>query len=359
MEFSAIALISGDRWITGTANDNNPLNLKPGDELKLEKANGVEFEKTSFNDLKNGTVVLSKNHVPKKYDFKSLISVPVNTQDGSFFGILFAMDPKPAKANIPEISGMFHLYANLISFHLQEVDKMRVTKAKIDKDLSNSKLRDQIIGILGHDLKNPIATMRMSSDILLKFAKEDLAQRQAKMIKSSSFRMEGLIDNILDYAREQMGEGINPLKKADPDSLEKALEQVIKELRTISPGRQINVNIDFNEDINGDENRISQLFSNLLTYADIHGHDEEPIEAKVITGNGEFHLSVRNFRKKISDEEMTEIFQPFYHIDSNPDKIGLNLGLYISSEIAKAHNGILTVKSTDEHTEFTFKMPLN
>ena len=359
MEFSAIALVAKDRWITCTANENNPLNLKPGGELKLEKASGVEFEKTAFNDLKNGRAILLKHQVPKRYDFKSLVSVPVYRQDGIFFGILFAMDAKSNQVNIPEINGMFHLFANLISFHLQEVGKMRAANAKIKDDLNNSKLRDQIIAILGHDLKNPIATMRMSSDILLKFAKEELVQRQAKMIKSSSFRMEGLIDNILDYAREQMGEGINPLKKTDPKSLEKALEQVIKELRTISPDRQINVNIDFNKDINGDENRISQLFSNLLTYADIHGHDNEPIEANVITGNGEFHMSVRNFRNKISNEEMAEIFQPFYHIDSNPEKIGLNLGLYISSEIAKAHNGSLTVISTDEQTEFTFKMPLN
>src|SRR5690606_33255370 len=160
-------------------------------------------------------------------------------------------------------------------------------------------------------LKNPIATIRMTSDILLKFSMEELAQKQAKMIKSTSFRMEGLIDNILDFARGHLGDGIILSKKADSSSLQKSLEQVIKEIRTISPKREIEVNLDLNAEVNCDADRVSQLFSNLLANADTHGDVKEPIEVVAVTGDGEFKLSVKNSGDKIPDAALEQLFEPF------------------------------------------------
>jgi len=362
MGFSAIARVTEDRWITCTANNNNPLNLKSGDELKIETTICDQVrrsDKAVFIDEVNENIIYKDHPIPKMYGFQSYVSVPIYRQDGSFFGTLCAIGKKPAKVSTPEVKGMFQLFSNLISFHLQAVEEMKATNAKLEEELNTSKLREQFIGILGHDLKNPIATIRMSSDILLKFAKEELVQRQAKMIKSTSFRMEGLIDNILDFAREHLGEGIIISKNGDSDSLKKALEQVIKEIKTISPERQIDVTIDLNEEVNGDKNRIGQLFSNLLANADTHGDDIHPIKVTAISGNGEFRLSVKNSGKKIPKESIPQLFQPFYRSETITGKEGLGLGLFISSEIAKAHNGYINVDSTNESTEITFIMPLN
>lgn len=362
MGFSAIARVTEDQWITCTANENNPLNLKPGDELKIETTICDEVrrnDKAVFIDHVNEDVIFKEHPTPKMYGFQSYVSVPIYRQDGTFFGTLCAIDPKPAKVSTPEIKGMFHLFANLISFHLQAIEDLKVTNARLEEELEIARLRDQFIGILGHDLKNPIATIRMSADILIKFSKEELAQRQATMIKSTSFRMEALIDNILDFARGHLGDGIILSRKRDSASLEKALEQVIKEIKIISPERQIDVNIDLREEVNGDENRISQLFSNLLSNADNHGDEKEAIEVEAVTVNGEFQLSVKNSGNKIPDEVQGRLFEPFYRNQVRTGKEGLGLGLFISSEIAKAHNGTLTVNSKIEQTEFTFKMPLN
>lgn len=362
MGFSAIARVTEDRWITCTASKNNSLNLKPGDELKIETTICDEVrrnDKAVFIDHVKEDALYKEHPVPKMYGFQSYVSVPIFKQDGSFFGTLCAIDNKPAKVTSPEIMGMFHLFANLISFHLQAVETNKATSAKLEEELNKSKWREQFIAILGHDLKNPIATIRMSADILQKFAKEELTQRQAKMIKSTSFRMEGLIDNILDFASGHLGEGIILSRNADSASLEKALQQVIKEIRTISPDREIDVNIDLKEEINGDENRISQLFSNLLANADTHGNEEDPIKVTAITNDGEFTLSVKNSGEKIPETELNQLFQPFYHNETKTRKAGLGLGLFIASEIAKAHNGSLTVVSTEQQTEFTFTMPLN
>ncbi len=362
MGFSAIARVTEDRWITCTANKNNPLNLKRGDELKIETTICDEVrrnDKSVFIDHVNEDPVFKEHPVPKMYGFQSYVSVPIFKQDGSFFGTLCALDPKPAKVTTPEVMGLFHLFADLISFHLHTIDEVKNTNAILKEEQKISRLREQFIAILGHDLKNPIATIRMSSDILQKFAKEELVQRQAKMIKSTSFRMEGLIDNILDFARGHLGEGITLSKKKDTSSLEESLYQVVKEINIISPERQIDFNFDLEEEITVDENRISQLFSNLLSNADNHGDEKEPIEVKAITCNGEFVLSVKNSGVKIPDADQKKLFEPFYRNKVKTGKEGLGLGLFISNEIARAHNGSLTVDSTDEQTKFTLKIPLN
>jgi len=361
MGFSAIARVTEDRWITCTANENNPLNLKPGDELQIETTICDEVRKNDkavFIDHVKEDAIFKDHHTPKMYGFQSYVSVPIFKQDGSFFGTLCAIDPAPARVTTPEVMGMFQLFANLISFHLQAIEDINASNARLEEELQTSKLREQFIAILGHDLKNPIATIRMSSDILLKFAKEELVQRQAKMIKSTSFRMEGLIDNILDFARGHLGEGIILSKKSDPAALKTSLEQVIKEIKIISPEREINVTLDLKDEVNVDINRISQLFSNLLANADTHGDEKEPIEVMAVTNDGEFKLSVKNAGDKIPDEAVEQLFEPFYRNEIKSGKEGLGLGLFIASEIARAHDGSLSVTSSDRETEFTFRMPL-
>ncbi len=362
MGFSAIARVTEDRWITCTANENNPLNLKPGDELKVETTICDEVRRQDeavFIDHVNEDDHFKDHPTPKMYGFQSYVSVPIFKQDGTFFGTLCAIDPKPAMVTSPEVKGMFELFANLISFHLQAVEEVKNTNAKLAEEVKNSKLREQFIAILGHDLKNPIATIRMSSDILLKFAKEELVQRQAKMLKSTSFRMEGLIDNILDFARGHLGEGIILTKNKNSTSLLNTLKQVIKEIEIMSPERKINVTLDINEEVNCDVNRIGQLFSNLLGNADTHGDESDPIKVVAKTTGEEFTLSVANSGEKIPDPAMKKLFQPFYRNEVRPGKKGLGLGLFIAAEIAKAHNGVLTVKSSPEQTEFIFQMPLD
>ena len=292
--------------------------------------------------------------VTKTDKFKSYISVPIHRKDGSFFGTLCALDMHPTKIKTPEIEGMFTLFSDLISFHLDAVQELDTVHLNLEEERKTAELREQFIAILGHDLKNPIATTRMCSDILLKFSKDEMVKKQAGLIKSTSFRMEALIDNILDFARGRLGEGITLKTTDDAHALETAIKQVINELKTISPQRKINANFDLVKPVSVDVNRISQLLSNLLNNADTHGDRNHPIHISVISNNGEFKLSVKNQGNKIPEDSISQIFQPFVKDEDSPGKKGLGLGLYIASEIAKAHGGEINVESTEEETSFEF-----
>lgn len=359
LRFAAIARVTEDRWVTCTTKDDLAFGLKPGDELKIETTICTEVrakKEAVYIDNVPEDEFFCDHPVPALYGFKSYVSVPIFKKDGSFFGTLCALDPEPVKVNTEEIRGMFNLFADLISFHLDAVQEKEIAKQQLEEERYNSELREQFIAILGHDLKNPIATMRMCSDILLKLSKEDLVVRNAKMIKSTTFRMQALIENILDFARGKLGEGIKLSKTNDTTVLQNSLQQVINEIKAMSPGREIKAEINLEKSVSNDPARVAQLFSNLLGNADTHGAEDSPIRVCAISKNGEFELSVTNKGEKISDTAMKHLFQPFYKDSVKPGKQGLGLGLFIASEIARAHEGELLVTSTDEETCFKFIM---
>ena len=130
------------------------------------------------------------------------------------------------------------------------------------------------------------------------------------------------------------------------------------EVSSSSPQVPLLQNLDMPEPIYCDENRIAQLFSNLLSNAFVHGSATTPIKVRGITEHGKFILSVTNAGNKIPTAAIDYLFQPFTRADFRPGQQGLGLGLYISSEIAAAHRGKLEVVSTDEETTFAFRMPL-
>lgn len=362
MGFAAIARVTEERWITCSVKDKISFGLKPGDELDVKSTLCHEvrqFDEAIVIDHVEKDLKYCNHHTPARYGFQSYISVPIYKKDGSFFGTLCAIDPNPAKINSPEIIGMFRLFADLISFHIHAVEEMHLAKEKLEDQRRVAELREQFIAILGHDLRNPIASTRMSADILLKTAKDEMSKKYAGLIKSTSYRMDRLIENMLDFARGRLGEGIILNRQLHNGELQESLEEIIKETHINSPDRRLEININIKTDVRCDRERIGQLFSNLLSNADSHGTKGNAIIVEAYTGDDHFVLSVKNSGDRIPESAMKHLFQPFYREDVKPGKQGLGLGLFIASEIARAHDGTIKVDSSEKETSFTFEMPLN
>ena len=360
MKFSAIARVTEDKWITCITHDEINFGLKTGDELVLETTICNEIRQHNKPVIIENVVKSAEfcnHHTPAKYGFQSYISFPIFRKDGRFFGTLCAIDPEPAKLDNKETNELFELYTQLISFHLDAIEELKEVNSSLKEERQIAELRETFIAILGHDLRNPLGTTRMCADILLQIKLPELARRQARTIKATSYRMQGLIDNLLDFAKGHLGDGITLELSQDNKALKKALLQVITEIRTIDPDHEIQLNITLKEDVICDHNRISQLYSNLLGNATKHGSSEKPIITEVRSENGQFILMVTNSGDRIPEEKIISLFKPFFTTNSANNKSGLGLGLYISSEIAKAHGGNVNVKSIDDQTKFTFSMP--
>jgi phosphoserine phosphatase RsbU/P len=240
----------------------------------------------------------------------------------------------------------------------KELQKLNaIIEASLLNERETSALREQFIAVLGHDLRNPLSAVFTGSELLLRTPLNDRAKSITALIKDSAHRMEGLIENVMDFAKGRLSGGLTLERDAEAP-LEPVLRQTIAELNTSAPNRVLETDFSINDPVDCDRRRIGQLASNLLGNAITHGAPDAPIRIRGSTIDGEFTFSVANSGNPIPPQVMENIFLPFARGTVRPSLQGLGLGLYISSEIAKAHGGSLDVVSTAEETRFTFRMPL-
>ena len=218
-----------------------------------------------------------------------------------------------------------------------------------------SKLREQFIAVLGHDLRNPLASISSGIRLLSKESPTADAKRFLALMQGSVSRMAALIDNVLDFARGRLGGGIE-LKREKVD-LEPILQQVVAELRIGAHDREIVAEFSLGEKVECDPSRIGQMVSNLLGNALTHCDVALPVVLNATLDARTLTISVANGGKPIPADTRDRLFQPFFRCDLRANQHGLGLGLHIASEIAKAHGGTLTVESSESETRFTFMMP--
>ena len=238
------------------------------------------------------------------------------------------------------------------------VESRALTERAVEAERANSELREQFIAVLGHDLRNPLASINSGVRLLTqRETVSDSGKRILSLMQGSVARASELIDNVLDFARGRLGGGVT-LNRDATAPLQPVLEQVVAELQSINPGRDIRVSLHIVEPVDCDRVRIGQLLSNLLGNAITHGSQAAPISFEGRTNQQDLMLSVSNAGDAIGADTMARLFQPFFRGDSRSNRAGLGLGLHIASEIAKAHGGTLSVSSDADETKFTFAMPL-
>jgi signal transduction histidine kinase len=382
MGFAAVARVTEQQWVACQVLDNIHFGLAPGGELELESTLCAEVRMSRAEviiDHADEDPVYSCHLTPQRYGFQSYVSVPIILPSGEFFGTLCAIDPRPHALKGSSSIEMFRLFAQLIGFHIDADQKLTTSERSLagtQADLQSSQsslatsqealqlaqldgnLREQFIAVLGHDLRNPLAAISAGVRMLGKDVADPRKERILRHMDESAKRMFGLIDNLLDFARGRLGGGIGlDIKRGM--RIEPVLAQVINELQAGHSDRVIETRFKVDQPVDCDHVRISQLLSNLLGNAIMHGDAGKPILVEASCADGRFALSVANGGKPIPSAMLDQLFQPFYRGETRPSLQGLGLGLYIASQIAKAHHGDLTAVSDPTETRFTFSMPLN
>ena len=399
--FAAVARVSEDQWIACSVRDEAGFGLGAGTELDRETTICGEvrdaLQLVAISDVESDPVFC--NHpTPSMYGFRSYISAPIVLPTGEVFGTLCALDRDPHDLSSAWLKGMFKLFAEMIAFHLDAHQRLaegaanlassqgalstsegdlaasrahlatsRLNLATSRADLAtsaasllderaSSELREQFIAVLGHDLRNPLGSIDGGIRLLSKEILSDRGRTVIAMMGKSVDRMTGLISDVLDFARGRLGGGI-VVEKADRVPLGPMLRQVVDELKHGHPDRQVIVELDDIGDCRCDPARIGQLLSNLVANALTHGAANSPIYVRGKVETGMISLAVSNAGEPIPAAAMSGLFKPFVRANTRPSKQGLGLGLYIASEVAKAHGGTLEAASNAEATTFTFKMP--
>lgn len=357
--FAAVARVTEDRWIACAVRDEIGFGLETGGELDVRTTICDEIRNTDrmvvIDDVTEDEAYC--NHAaPRLYGFQSYISVPIHHRNGRFFGTLCAIGLQPARLQRPEVVSMFTLFADLIGFHIDANERLVESERALSDERQRAELRDQFIAVLGHDLRNPLAAIQTGARLLHTIPLDAKAARVASVIQNSAQRMAGLISNMLDFARGRLGGGLT-LQPEEVADLETTLADIVAECRAAWPGRAIDTEFRFALPVRCDRARIGQLFSNLLGNALSHGDPEGPVSVRATSSERGFELSVANTGQPIPPDLIPRLFQPFARAADRSDQQGLGLGLYIASEIARAHGGTIDVASSEAETRFTFRMP--
>lgn len=232
-----------------------------------------------------------------------------------------------------------------------QLDLMKVTNTK---SAENNRLRTQLMAILGHDLRDPLNSISMANQFL---EREEGSSKMRARIKSSTGRMSRLITDVMDMAKLHGGMGLK-VSPVETD-LTSLLNEIIEENRVGYPSSEIISDICEIVTV-VDPDRISQVIANLISNARHHGEIGTPIKVILQNNTGVITLAIRNKGAAIDPELTRILFDPFKRLSKQNDrnKTGMGLGLYISNEIMKAHNGEIIYSYDDESAEVVFTLKL-
>lgn len=216
-------------------------------------------------------------------------------------------------------------------------------------------VRERFIGMLGHDLRGPLAAITAGAGALL--AGEGLDPRHTRIaarISSSAHRMGRMIGDLLDFARGHLGGGI-PARPTRCD-LGQLCRHVVDEIHAAHADRVVRLEVEGDLAGTWDADRLSQALGNLVGNAITHGKDPIVIHAREAADRRSVSVEVCNGGAPIPAELLPRLFDPFRG-GRGPRSAGLGLGLYIVKQVARAHGGWCDVTSTDERTVFTMHLP--
>jgi signal transduction histidine kinase len=359
LRFAAVARVTDDTWTACAVLDHLEFGLGVGGELDLTTTLCHEIRGSHVSvviDKASEDPIYHNHHTPRLYQFESYISVPVFRTDGRFFGTICALDPNPAPLRSSTIQSTMESFARVLSLQIEAEESRQQTEADLQEERSTAELREQFIAVLGHDLRNPLFAINFGAERLLRKHPHPATDTLVRHILASGRRAAQLVEDVLDFARGRMGNGI-PLSITDCQDLQAALRHVVAEVQSVHPQREVRADIGDLQGVKGDQDRLAQLLSNLVANALHHGSPDGPVEVTAKVEHAQFELTVKN-AGQIDEQALPRLFQPYSRPITHTPQAGLGLGLYIVKQIADAHGGNLSVTTHAlQGTVFTFSLP--
>ncbi|WNG39532.1 PAS domain-containing protein [Archangium violaceum] len=238
----------------------------------------------------------------------------------------------------------------------RDIRQRRVLEQEARK---RAEFEQQLIGIVSHDLRNPLNAILMSTKTLLR--RQDLEERQRRFLSrtlNSAERANRMIRDLLDFTQARF-EGSLPIHP-EPFDFHTLTMQVIDELRVANPDREIQVEQTGEGQVRWDADRMAQVVGNLLSNALQYSSPGTPVRVSTRGEAAEMVLEVHNTGAPIPTKVLPRLFEPMQRGTTGAGKSSrsVGLGLHIVNLVVRAHGGSIDVQSTDERgTTFTVRIP--
>jgi signal transduction histidine kinase len=346
LRVAVVAHVTEVSWTACAVLGETSFGLKPGDNLPLETTfcNTVRHECAPL--LINNAAAEPRflTHPARSlYGVESYIAVPINRRDGSFFGVLCALDAEPAQLSDTDFE-IFYLLADLIAFELEASEQQQ-------KQAADLRALEDFIAIAVHDLRQPLTTVLGRAQLLARqMHREKLSPSlltSATTLVTQARRAVLLSETLLDMAHMEAGSFVLNLTEFDLVALAR---DVLDDIRMTASGYQLVLEAPESALIYADKSRLFQVLRNLVDNAVKYTQsDAGPIVLSIDTSQSEgVQLSVIDSGQGIGSEELPLLFARRFRAANAVGQgiSGSGLGLYIVRTIIEAHGGTIRAELT-------------
>lgn len=270
-----------------------------------------------------------------QYGIESYIAVPLNRRDGTYFGTLCALDPRPAELSEDDFA-ILNLLAQLIAFELEAEDQRQQREADVQA-------LEDFIAIAAHDLRQPLAALYGRAQLLARRARpggaaEDLIPGIETLVVQTRRAIQ-LTEKLLDVARVEMGDFALEREELDFAAL---AQQAVEDAQLNAPNHTFVFDAPLRLPFYGDANRLGQVLRNLLDNAVKYTPPENGvITCTVRRVEDQIQLVVRDAGIGVTDQDLPRLFGRMYRASNakSANIGGIGLGLFITAQIIAAHGG--------------------
>lgn len=253
-----------------------------------------------------------------------------------------------------------HVARDMVRFN--ETIDQALAESVLTYSEQGARTRDTFLAILGHDLRSPLATVSMAGDILARqHGADSSVGAVALLLRRSAASMTTMVNDLLEYARTQLG-GAIPIESAMQD-MRPACAAAIEAARAAHPDCVFALDAEGELSCHFDDDRLHQVFSNLLNNAVQYSAESEPVILRARGDADAVMVQVCNKGAPIPGNALSMIFNPLVQLTPGPTDRGrpttsIGLGLFIAREITQAHGGSIDAASSAEGgTVFTVRIP--
>ena len=250
---------------------------------------------------------------------------------------------------------------------ITEEVRSREALEKSTLDLARSKeleqKKDEFIGVASHELKTPLTSLKGYIQLVQRTLDSGTDHEAAKIYTSKTHmhveRLTSLINDLLDVSRVQAGKLEFYLTDFD---LHEMLQETVESMQHVSQTHKIVIENNIPQILKGDRTRLEQVLTNLITNAVKYSPKSDTVTVSAHKNEKEVIIAVKDSGMGIPKEHSERIFERFFRVESSGATMkipGLGIGLYISAEIVKRHNGKIWVESEEgKGSTFYISLPI-
>ncbi len=247
-----------------------------------------------------------------------------------------------------------------IAGSINEMRRNLYETLEADKEVERTK--DELITNVAHDLRTPLTSILGYLDLLSEgdFLTDEQRQKYLGIVSAKARQIEKLIRDLFDYTRYDK----NKVKvKKEILDLNLFVPQLVDEFYPSFMENDLECRTEFCEgalNIEANGELLARAIGNLLSNAVKYGADGKVVEVRTRRGDTDAFVSVTNYGKLISPEQLEKIFEKFYRVESSRSLKtgGTGLGLAIAKNIINLHDGEIRARSDENGTVFEISLPL-